>query len=407
MFKVNQLFKNEFLCLPLKNHLNIKTKFDILRVNPLYVDCLECNGSSASPNSRKPIEKKLRQTTPPSGERSNSSGYGGSHGDSNQDPLYTDLLKASAILEQNPDFVKSIQVTGKSSTKSSSGGTLTTIPEGKIDFTIPRPIWPYKANKQEATRRDYYDSLVDETLLLYTSFNFAPDSLEAMGNDRQLTVKDVLVDLLHGINATIEGKTGLTAEEMLRCVNEKITLSIETLRASSEDEVKNLCVNLSNCKKVNSVVRAFSNSNSSSGNSSQSSPEWNGDRSRTLSASNTDEIEIYHSPSGSSSSGFSDSGGNRLPVFVHEDLSSVPNGVRNAMIYGTLKSNSKSCKDGTVDDFAPKNRLLRVDDSRPSVWEQYYGIKVVSEGEVKYAAKPTDVPLFVSRTYCYCIYWIM
>lgn len=378
------------------------------------MDCLEYNETSVTLNNSKTVKEKHHQGTPPSGERSSSSGYGGSrgsNGDSNQDPLYSDLLKASAILEQNPEFVKSIQVTGKciKSDKvsgSSSGGTLTTIPEGKIDFTIPRPIWPYKANKQEATRRDYYDSLVDDTLLLYTSFNFAPDSLEAMGNDRQLTVKDVLVDLLNGINATIEGKTGLSAEEMLKCVNEKIALSIETLRASSEEEVKNLCMNLSNCKKVNSVVRAFSNSNSSSGNSSQSSPEWNGgNRSRTLST-NTDEIEIYHSPSGSSSSGFSDSGkqyeaNNRLPVFVHEDLSSVPNGVRNAMIYGTLKSNLKSGKDKVADDFAPKKRLLRVNDSRPSVWEQYYGIKVITEGEVKYTAKPTDVPLFVSRTHCY------
>lgn len=385
------------------------------------MDHLDFTASTRQSKKPKNLEPKRNESPTKSGERSSSSGYGGSHGDSNhhQEALYSDLIKvrqqSCAILEQNPDYVKAIQVTAKCAKNgSSSGSTLTTIPEGKIDLAIPRPIWPYNKHHQHQEKRDNgYDSLVDDTLLLYTSFNFAPDSLDAaMGNERhQFSVKDVLVDLLQGINATIEGKTGLTAEEMLRCVNEKIALSIETLRTSTEEEMKNLCVNLSNCKKVNSVVRAFSNS--SSGNSSQSSPESS--RSRLSDVTSTDEveIEIYHSPSGSSSSGFSDSvvkqydGSGRLPVFVHEDLSSVPNGVRNAMIYGTLynKNNLKSSGSGSDKLLVNKDerigqekskRLLQASDSRPSVWEQYYGIKVVTEGEVTYAAKPTDVPLFVS-----------
>lgn len=346
----------------------------------------------------------MSQSPPRSGGISSSSGYG-----SSQDPLYADLLKlreeAAAILEQNPQYVKSIQVAAKSrsSPDSSGGGTLTTIPEGQVDFTIPRPIWPYKGGKHDLHKRAYFDSLVDESLLLYTSLNFTPDSLDRPEVNKHLSVRDILVELLNSINATIEGKTGLTAEEMLKNVNERIVQSIEALKLSTEEEVKNLCVNLSNCKKVNSVLRAFENSaSSSSGHSSRSSPELEGERVRTIS---TDTDETYNSPSGSSSSGFSDA--NRLPVFVHEDLASVPNGVRNAMIYGTLcRSNLKTVGGNDKplierDKSVPKKKLLQADDSKPSVWEQYYGINAGSEGEVKYVVKPTDVPLFVSRIYIF------
>lgn len=184
-------------------------------------------------------------------------------------------------------------------------------------------------------------------------------------------MKEVLVELLNSINATMDGSTGLTPEEMLKCVNDKIAASIETLRLSTEEEMKRLCVNLSNCRKINSVLRAFTNS-----------PE------RTIS----DNDEFYQIPSGSSSSGFSDL--NALPVFIHEDLGSVPNGLRNAMIYGTLYR-SKSV--GSKQKDTPLKKSLRdVNDNKPSVWEQYYGVKAVQEGQPKYAPKPTDVPLYVS-----------
>lgn len=254
------------------------------------------------------------------------------------------------------------------------------------DFSIPRPIWPYCAKLKREEKS--YDSLVDETLLLYTSLNFRPDSLEEGEERGQFSIREVLLELLHGINATIEGKTGLTPEEMLRLVNEKLSRSIETLRESSEKEVKNLCVNLSNCKKVNSVVRAFSNS--SSGNSTQGSPEWTGVRGRSASV---ETYDTFRSPSGSSSSGFSvcEHG---LPVFVQEDAS----GVRNAMIYGTLCRSKLVVRDKSV--VAPKKGLLLLNDGKPSIWEQYYGMNASGEGaEVKYVVKPTDVPLFVSMNF--------
>lgn len=307
----------------------------------------------------------VKQSSPPpektshhqSAQKSNSSGYGGS----SNDPL--DFLK-----EDTKHITKKPSASGSSGT-----GTLNTIPEGKIeDFTIPRPIWPYYKLKREEKS---YDSLVDDALLLYTSLSFRPDSLDDR-DDKQISVREVLLELVHGINATIEGKTGLTPEEMLRLVNEKLSQSVEVLKENSEKEVKNLCVNLSNCKKKNSVVRAFSN-NSSSGNSSQGSPEWNGRSSSVETA-----YEIYHSPSGSSSSGFSDS----------QEFS----GVRNAMIYGTLCRTKLVVKDRSV--VTPKKSLLLTNDGKPSVWEQYYGMNAstVGGGEVKYVVKPTDVPLYVS-----------
>lgn len=245
------------------------------------------------------------------------------------------------------------------SSGSSGAGTLTTIPEGKVDLPIPKPIWP--DNKP-------HDSLIDDALLLYTN------QPQEFPNDRlDVSVKEVLVELLNGINATMDGNTGMTPEEMLKSVNEKIAASIEILRLTTEEEMKKLCINLSNCHKINSVLRAFSNS-----------PD------RTVS----DTDEFYQTPSGSSSSGFSDL--NALPVFIHEDLGSVPNGVRNAMIYGTLYR-GKNLGSKPIKDTPKKASLKDVNDNKPSVWEQYYGVRAVQEGEVKYVAKPTDVPLFVSR----------
>ncbi|RZC35999.1 hypothetical protein BDFB_008549, partial [Asbolus verrucosus] len=340
-----------------------------------------------------------RQRSPHRGEKSSSSGYGGSNGGSSLDPLYLDTKlrdDAVAILEQNPNFVRSIKMTRMTknnrsvpSSGSSGAGTLTTIPEGRVDLPIPKPIWPNVEKKLN------YDSLVDDALLLYTSLNYVPDNAKNIDDRLEVSVKEILVELLNSINATMNGSAGLTPEEMLKCVNEKIASSIESLKLSTEEEMKKLCVNLSNCRKINSVLRAFSNA-SSSGGSSQSSPEWSGGRMRTVSS---DADDIYQIPSGSSSSGFSDL--NALPVFIHEDLGSVPNGVRNAMIYGTLYRGKCAAGKPVQKEPPPKKNSLRaVNDNKPSVWEQYYGVKAAQEGEVKYIPKPTDVPLFVSKFFC-------
>lgn len=366
------------------------------------------DGADNTTQASKKLELESRQGPP--GEKFSSSGYEGSN--DSLDPIYQEQDKlrndSTGIVEQNPAFVKSIKVSSRtaktnkavpSHSSSSGAGTLTTIPEGKVDLPVPKPIWPLDDKKL----LDQYDSLVDDALLLYTSLNHQHNNGKSLECCIDLSIKELLVELLTSINATLEGKNGTPPEDMLKIINEKIRVKLDTLKNSTEEEMKKLCVNLSNSKKMNSVLRAFSNS-SSSGNSSQSFPEWTNNRVRTLSS---ETEEIYQTPSGSSSSGFSDSLKERtnvLPVFVHEEFSSVPNGVRNAMIYGTLcrakatNSNdlllSKSKKTSTL----PKKSLLRAaNDNKPSVWEQYYGVRAAQGSDVKYVTKPTDVPLFVSR----------
>ncbi|XP_022902165.1 uncharacterized protein [Onthophagus taurus] len=386
-------------------HHKNKQIYSISRVNPLYTEG-KCTQSSSLPRRLKVLGSS-RHSTPMSAEKLSSSGYEGSGGSVN---YVTDakLTDTDCILEQNGNYVKSIQVSPSSEANkkkmsshfsgSSGAGTLTTILEGRTDFTIPRPIWPKHGDTKKSSRLDY-DSLVDEAVMLYT--NSCDNVIE------EQSLRDVLIELLNSINATIEGK-GITPEEMLRCVNEKLKLSVEALKNSTEEEMRKLCIGLSNSKNISSVVRAFSNrSNSTSGNSSQSSPKWNSERIRTNSSGTED---LYQIASGSSSSGFSDSVKhldiNQLPVFVHENLASVPNGVRNAMIYGTLcRTNFKSGTDVLIEKDSKsavkpkKSLLLAANDDKPSVWEQYYGVNAALEAHEQhsgsgYIPKPTDVPIY-------------
>lgn len=406
-------------------------------INPLYIeeedeDGIQADDEDSGNTKRHSESRNSRQSTPGSGEKSSSSGYGGSYGSSNE-PYYFEHIKskhdAISILAQNPNYVKSIRVgTTTTTTKQdrirrtkpqngtygsgSSATTLSTIPEGQVDFTIPRPIWP------PLHRSSDYDSLVDEAILLYTSLNYKPELARTVGSE--LSVKEVLTELLQNVNATIQGTNATTAEDMLKTINKKLESSLEALKNVTEEEMRLLCINLSNSSKVSSVLRAFSTNNSSastSGNSSQCSPQWNC-RVRTSSSSE----ELYHIPSGSSSSGFSDqppvtqtslsspSSQQQVvaPVFVHDNIGSVSKGMRNALIYGTmcrskqktLASENKLLEEGGLVSASsgveqpPKKSLLQAAaDSKPSVWEQYYGAKPEG-GVTTYVPKPSDVPLY-------------
>lgn len=317
------------------------------------------------------------------------------------------VQQVGAVVEQNPLFVKSIKIATRgiisqnnkvpSPSNSSGGGTLTTITEGKIDLPVPKPIWPLC----DKVLLDHYDSLVDDALLLYTSFSNNPEKLRSMERYIDLSVKDLLLELINNINETLEGKNSTPPEDMLKIVNEKIRLKLDILKRSTEEEMRQLCENISNCTTKKSVLRALSNSSSSGKSFTDSSS-----RVRTSSSETED---IYQVPSRTSSSGFSDSlkespNSGVLPVFVHEDMAEVPNVIRNAMIYGTLCRTKTT--NGTNEILVNKNKrvmavpkrslLKSVHDDKPSVWEQYYGVKALEEGEVKYATNPTDVPVFVS-----------
>lgn len=363
------------------------------------MDNLDCsNLTSKSPDLKHPSCGALSPiATDPS-----SSGYG-SHGGSSHDPVYADNVRlredAIAILEQNANFVKSILVAVKNRKKSrrsvaslgsSAAGTLSTIPEGKVDFTIPRPVWPKADDILEKRGENPYDSIVDDALLLYTSLSYVPEK-----NEEKISANDILKEIRETINAAVEGKTDISPEQILKTINERLSIGLELINQRNEDDIRKLSLNLSNSDQLKAVVRAFSNS--SSGNSSRCSPEWS--RNRTNS---TDTDDIYLA---SSSSCFSDKNiyeNAQMPVFVHEDLSSVRNGVRNAMIYGTLcRGNGKN---GSANErllekenkASPvKGSLLASPDAKPSVWEIYYGAGI-ADGENRLKGKCSDPPYFVS-----------
>lgn len=362
----------------------------------------DCSCIQKSPGHKQPSCDALSPTvTDPS-----SSGYG-SHGGSFHEPVYAEHIRlredAVAILEQNASFVKSILVAVKNRKKSrrsvaslgSSGqGTLSTIPEGKIDFTVPRPIWP---NLDEERKENNYDSIVDDALLLYTSLSHVPDKKE-----ESITAKDILKEVAETINAVVEGKVDITTEQILKTINERLYSGLDLISEKNEEDIRRLSSNLSNSERLRAVVRAFGSSSCSNSNSSSSLPEWS--RIRTNSSESED---IYLA---SSSSCFSDKNiyeNAQLPVFVHEDLCSVPNGVRNAMIYGTLCRNAKngSANERLLDKqtkVSPvKGSLLASPDAKPSVWEIYYGAGIDAENKIK---EKNDEPSDYVSFYLYFLY---
>nr|CAI5843298.1 unnamed protein product [Callosobruchus analis] len=343
---------------------------DSARVNPLFLDASANHLLSPSPKSR--------QRTPPSNspqprEKSgSSSGYGGS-GDGPLDLIYhhQDHLKLMEDVAACNGTKPNKPVPSQSS--SSGGGTLTTIPEGKVDSPIPKPIWPMR---DKMFLMGNYDSLVDDALLLYTSMNYTPEKIKSLETYIDMSVKDLLLELLHGINETLEGKNNTPPEDMLKIINDKVRTKLEVIKASTDEEMRRLCVNLSNCTKKNSVLRALSNS-SSSGNSSKST-DWSG-RVRTSSSETED---IY-----------------QQAMFVHDDLSAgaMTQGARNTLM---------GAGGATAAQQPPKKSLLRAaDDGKPSVWEQYYGVRATAAGGHAIRnggpVKPTDVPLFVSTQFSY------
>ncbi|KAF5280447.1 hypothetical protein FQR65_LT03256 [Abscondita terminalis] len=386
--------------------------YSVSRVNPLFEDTY----STSTLKQKSGCSVSLRNSYPPSNEKSDSSGYGGSRLETNNEAeklrLRDDLV---SILEQNSNYVRSIQIGtlyGKHNKSvpslvsgSSAGGTLTTIPEGKVDLGIPRPVWPKFSDNLDDLKRQInpYDSLVDEALLLYTSENYVPKTEQSYKSDKDVSIREILIDLSNCINATIDGKNDVNTEQMLKSMKEKISNSLDFLKHSTEDDMRKLCLNLSNQRKVSSVVRAFSNS-SSSGNSSEGSPEFSCARIRTVSG---EAEEIYQIPSASSSSGFSDSVKNCTAFkcsLPNEEVLLNSHGIRNAIIYGTLcRTNFKvgsvndKCSDKIEKCNEKKKSLLQSSqDSKPSVWQQYYGVNLAEDGGIKYKLKPSDVPIYVS-----------
>ncbi|KAL3285684.1 hypothetical protein HHI36_000216 [Cryptolaemus montrouzieri] len=349
-------------------------------VNPLFKENMMFADTNKKIRRSSFINRQAQHDFHQSGEKSGSSGYGSSRVSSNLD-CFNDrdrALKNSEevpVVERNSNFVKSIKICRRkgmsnfvpSSGSGSSSGTLNAIPEGKVDPTRPKVIWP----EDDERRLENYDSIVDDALLFYTSLSYIPE-IERNSLDIQLSVTELLVDILKNINSTLDGHTEHTPEDVLKLVTNKINLGLEVLRNSTEEDMKKLCLNLRNCKKVNSVIRAFSNYNSSSG-----SGDWSSGKPRS---SSSDTEDFYRSHFSTPSSSFSES------VKGHSD--------------SPVNYDRTDNRENLAETATHKVSALRANDEKPSVWEQYYGVKAEPALEVPHVVpKPTDVPIFVSNIF--------
>jgi len=344
------------------------------RVNPLFHEGDEKLGCG-DPKSRFLYHCQHQQHgSPEFPDKSASSGYGSPRYNSSsesgaEEPTETAILRDDAItvLEQNVGYVKSILVAVRGNNSSPrrhnrrpSAATLSPIPEGKVDYCIPRPVWPRDGTEHAEGPQSSAppDSIVDDALLLYTSFTYTPSdqySVKSMENARpsnhtNISSHELLRELSDTISQAIEGKQNSTSEDVM-----KMNLKLESLQRnpSSEEILRKFSVTLSHREPLAKMSRALSNSSSSSGGSLRARPSDERETARLLllqrleDSARTSRAVTGSSSSSTSSSGFSDltqttpssSSSRRLPqppVFLHEDLSSVPTSVRNALIYGTL-----------------------------------------------------------------------
>lgn len=276
-------------------------------------------------------------------DKSASSGYG-SHRYNTSSESGTEehtepaLLRDDAItiLEQNLGYVKSILVaikgknpSPKKHTQRPIGVTLTPIPEGKVDYCIPRPVWP---RHQEGPP----DSIVDDALLLYTSFTYTPSDQNCGKSTEKtdptiISSEELVREFSNTISQVTEFKENGTPKDIF-----KNTLKVESLqkRPSSEEILRKLSVSLCHRESLTKMSRALSKSSSSSGGSLRTMPSEDRETARLLLLQRLEEsarVSRGSSSSSTSSSGFSSSCSSQ-----REDLSSVTNSVRNAVVYGTL-----------------------------------------------------------------------
>jgi hypothetical protein len=289
-------------------------------VNPLFCEDEEDQRSEGE-------DGRSREQLP---EKSASSGYGSHRCNSSsesgtEDQAEAALLRDDAvtILEQNLGYVKSILVALKGTAPSprkhsqrAVGVTLTPIPEGKVDYCIPRPVWP---RHQDVAP----DSIVDDALLLYTSLTYTP-SERSCGNSTEKTDPTVIPsqELVRELSNTITQVRELRENGTPKDVFRK-TLKLGTLQRNPcpEEILRKLSVSLCHRESLTKVSRALSNSSSSSGGSLRTRPAEDRETARLLLLQ---RLERCRSASSTTSSGFSSSCSSQ-----HGDLSS-------AMVYGAL-----------------------------------------------------------------------
>lgn len=279
-------------------------------------------------------------------DKSASSGYGSHRYNSssesgNEEPAEPTILRddATTVFDQNTRCVKSILVAVRGNnpsprrhTRRPSAAILSTIPEGKVDYCIPRPVWP-RHHKFSP------DSIVDDALLLYASLTYAvSDQISGKStenpNPTNKSSQKLFSQLTTNIRQGIEDNGNETPKDILQ---NNLQLDTPHKIPSSEEALRNLSVTLSHSEPRTKMSRALSNSSSSSGGSLRTRPSEDRETARLLLLQRLEESARASRATvrGSSSSSTSSSGFSSSCCSQHEDLSCVPNSVRNAIMYGT------------------------------------------------------------------------
>lgn len=328
-------------------------------MNPLYDndDISSCGDRNSRRQQQQQQQKQQQQEqqqqkqvqqqhgSPEFPEKSASSGYGShpyntSSESGNEEPAEHTLRDDTTTgFDQNSSYVRSILVTIKGNNPSPrrhnrrpSAAILSTIPEGKVDYCIPRPVWP-RHNKFPP------GSFVDDALLLYTSLtNTLSDQDFGKNTEKVNPTHSSSQEFFGQLSTTIRQKAEGKGYEIPKDIIPN-NLKLESLHKnpSSEEALRNLSVTLSHRESLTKMSRALSNSSSSSGGSLRTRPSEDRETARLLLLQRLEESARASRATlrGSSSSSTSSSGFSSSSFSQHEDLSSVPNSVRNAIIYGT------------------------------------------------------------------------
>lgn len=168
----------------------------------------------------------------------------------------------------------------------------------------------------------------------------------------QKSACEILRDLSSTIDQAADPKQAANPEEVLRHLKRTINKSLELL--SSETALRRLSESMRESDTVITMNRALSRSSSvNEWSFSETDPgrlellrrlgKFDGslyDPVRQSSSSSTSSgfSDLTLSPQSSASSAESQSPGSRprYPVFVHDNVAQVPNGLRNAVLYGSL-----------------------------------------------------------------------
>lgn len=263
--------------------------YAVSRVNPLFDenDGKSSCGDRKSRRQQQQQEQEQKQElqqehgSPEFPDKSASSGYGSHRYNSssesgNEDPAEPTILRDDPTtgFDQNVGCVKSSLVAVRGNNTSPrrhnrypSAAILSTIPEGKVDYCIPRPVWP-RHHKFPP------ESFVDNALVLYTSLTYnAFDQNSGKSTEHSNPTNTSSQEFFSQLSTTIRQEAEGKGNEILKGIIQT-NLKLESIQtnSSSEEALRNLSVTLSHREPLTKMSRALSNSSSSSGGSLKTRP---------------------------------------------------------------------------------------------------------------------------------------